>query len=166
MASPSPYPHHHHHHYHHHHSHVRPFSRMPKEILSKSLLHIKITSSASCLVQYLPCCKIWLDVTKPLLYSSINLTNSNLKTFNKNFNVTHAPLVRSLPITVDPVQPAQKAAAPYRDAFLEDEEDMKQHRSQHSNYLWSHFHVSADRIAGMVNMITFSPLPSPPFTAP
>ena len=102
------------------------------------------------------CCKIWLNVTLPLLYSDILLTKSNLGAFNKSFNVTHAPLVRSLTMTVDPVQPAQDPAHPYSNAFFEDEYHMKQYGSQQSKDLWSLLHVSVDKFASMVEMMTFS----------
>ena len=133
-----------------------PIGRLPKEILSQILLHVKITSGTSCLAQCLLCCKLWLDATLPLLYSDILLTNSNLEVFGKSFSITHAPLVCSLTITIDPVQPAKDTTASYPDAFLEDDEHMKQHGSQQSQHLWSLLYISADKIASMVTMITFS----------
>ena len=126
------------------------------EILSQILLHVKIVSSTSSLAQCLLCCKIWLDATLPLLYSDILLTNSNLEAFNQSFNVTHASLVRSLTVIVDPVQPAQKLGSPYVNAFREDPDRMHQHGSQQSKELWSLLHVSVDKIASMVEMMTFS----------
>ena len=133
-----------------------PIGRLPKEILSQVLLHVRIVSSTSDLAQCLLCCKIWLDVTLPLLYSDILLTNSNLEAFNKSFNLRHAPLVRSLTMTVDPVQPAQGPAHPHFNAFIEDKDHMKQHGSQQTKDLWSLLHVSVDKIASMVEMMTFS----------
>ena len=133
-----------------------PISRSPKEILSKILLDVKLTSGTSCLAQCLLCCKTWHDATLPLLYSDILLTNSTLSPFGTSFNVTHAPLVRSLTMTIGPVQPAKDPAAPYPNAFLEDEEHMKQYGSQQTQYLWSLLQISADKIASMVTMTTFS----------
>ena len=133
-----------------------PIDRLPKEILSEILFQVKITSSTSCLAQCLLCCKIWLDATLPLLYSDILLTNSNLEVFGKSFNITHAPLVCSLTMTIDPVQPAKDTTAPYPNTFLEDEQHMKQHGSQQSQHLWSLLRVSADKIATMLKMMTFS----------
>ena len=126
------------------------------EILSQILLHVKIVSSTSSLAQCLLCCKIWLDATLPLLYSDLVLTNSNLEAFNQSFNVTHASLVRSLTMTVDPVQPAKKPGSPYGYAFLEDPDRMMQVGSQQSKELWFLLHVSVDKIATMVEMMTFS----------
>lgn len=125
-------------------------------MLSEILLQVKITSGTSCLAQCLLCCKLWLDATLPLLYSDILLTNSNLEVFGKSFNTTHAPLVYSLTMTIDPVQPAKNTTAPYPNAFLEIEEYMKQHGSQQSQHLRSLLRVSADKIPTMVRMRTFS----------
>lgn len=136
--------------------HSSPIDRLPNEIVSNILLHVKISSSTSFSVQCLLCCKGWRDATLPLLYSHMLLNTSNLPAFSKNFNITHGPLISSLTVTIDPVQPAEDLTAPYPNAFLEDKVYMKQHGSQQSKDLWSTLHLSADNIASMINMTTFS----------
>ena len=133
-----------------------PIGRIPKEILFEILLHVRITSGTSRLARCIRCCKTWLEAALPLLYSDILLTNSNLEVFGKSFRTTHAPLVRSLTMTIDPVQPAKDAINPHFDMILQDEEVLKWRGSRESRRLWSLLHASADKIACMVKMVTFS----------
>lgn len=130
--------------------------RLPNEILSNILLHLKVTSSTSFLAQCLRCCKTWREILQPLLYSHVLLTNHNLEAFGKTFNITHGPFVCSLTIIIDPVQPPMDPATLYPNAFLEDEEHMKQYGSRQSKDFWSILHFSVDKIASMVTMMTFS----------
>lgn len=123
-----------------------PIHRLPKEILSLILLHAKLTSSTAFLAQCLLCCKGWHDLTLPLLYHDVLLTNSNLESFGKTFDVTRGPLVCSLTMTIDPVQPT----------FPEDREHISQHGSQQSKDLWFWLQFSLGKIASMTTLVTFS----------
>lgn len=125
------------------------------------LLHVKLTSSTLTFKESLLCCKAWRDAALPLLYGHILLATSNLDAFQRTFNIAHAPFVRSLTVIIDSVQLAKDLAAPYPNAFLEDEEDMKRNGSEESRALWQSLRRAPDKLVSMVNLETFSLTVSP-----
>jgi hypothetical protein len=133
---------------------------LPTELLSIILVYVRLHSTLT-FKESLLCCKAWRDAALPLLYRDILLTALNLDAFQRTFNISHAPLVQSITITINPVQPAKGPATSYPNLFypiefLQDETDMKLTGSKGSKVLWQHSRRTPDKLARMVNLKTFS----------
>ena len=124
-----------------------PFEGLPNEILSSLLLEVKVTSGAYSFLQCLLCCKTWHDMGLPILYRDVLLTDSNLGAFVRCCKTLHGPLLRSLTVTIDPVQPAKTDR---------DEQRLNRYGSRNSNALWHLLEQLPGKISSMVKMTTFS----------
>lgn len=126
---------------------LSPFERLPNEILSSVLLEVKATSDPSSFLRCLSCCKRWHEVGIPILYRDVLLTDSNVSAFVQCYNSQYGPLLRSLTITINPVQPAQTD---------EDEQRLPRYGSQGAKVLWHTLQQISYKFASMDRMTTFS----------
>lgn len=124
-----------------------PFERLPNEILSSILLEVKVDSDASSFLQCLLCCTTLHDMAIPILYRDVLLTESNLSTFVRYFKSSYGPLLRSLTIAFNPVQPADTDI---------DEHRLELYGSQNAQVLWRLLHQLSYDVASMMRMTTFS----------
>lgn len=124
-----------------------PFESVPNEILSRILLEVKVNSVGSSLLQCMLCCQTWHEMAMPILYRDFLLTNSNLEAFVRRYKAKHGPLLRSLTVTVNPVQPAQTDSC---------QQHIKLHGNQNTRVLWHVLEQLTPKIASMVKMTTFS----------
>lgn len=127
-----------------------PFDKLPNELLSTILLHVKINSSASCFLSCLLCCKAWHSIALPLLYHDVLLVNLNLKAFARQFNLPYGSFVRSLTICIDPI--IQKTQPDPYD-FFDDDTYMRVNGTPELNRLWASLR---DTVASMTRLRTFS----------
>lgn len=133
-----------------------PFDKLPNELLSTILLHVKINSSASCFLSCLLCCKAWHSIALPLLYHDVLVVKSNLEAFVKHFNLSYGSFARSLTISMEPIQPEMQPDGEDSFEFLKDETYMSVHGSQGSNRLWASFRDICEKVASMTRLRTFS----------
>ena len=126
---------------------LSPFERLPNEILSSILLEVNATSEPFSFLRCLLCCKTWLEMGISILYRDVLLTHSNISAFERCFKPLHGPLLRSLTININPVQPAQTD---------EDEQHLLYYGSQSAQALWHLFQQISYKFASMDRMTTFS----------
>ena len=124
-----------------------PFERLPNEILSSVLLEVKVDPDASSFLRCLLCCMTWRDMAIPILYRDVLLTESNLSTFVRYFKSSYGPLLRTLTIAVNPVQPASTD---------NDEHRVERYGSQNAQVLWRLLNQLSCDLASMIRMTTFS----------
>ena len=123
------------------------FERLPGEILSSILLEVKVDSDASSFLQCLLCCMTWRDMAIPILYRDVSLIDSNLSNFVRYFKSSYGPLLRSLTITINPVQPASTG---------NDEHRLNRYGSQNAQVLWRLLNQLSYDLTNMIRMTTFS----------
>ena len=104
-------------------------------------------SDASSFLPCLLCCITWHDMAIPILYRDALLTDSNLSAFVRYFKFSYGPLLRSLTIAVNPVQPASTD---------NDEHRVERYGSQNAKVLWRLLQQLSCDLASMIRMTTFS----------
>lgn len=124
-----------------------PFERLPNEILSSLLLEVNATSEPSPFPDCLLCCKTWHEVAIPILYRDILLTHFNISASVRCFKSSYGPFLRSLTLTINPVQPAQ---------IDEYGQQLLRWESQSAQKLWHLLQQLSNRFANMDRMTTFS----------
>lgn len=123
------------------------FERIPNEILSSVLLEINAISGPSSFLPCLLCCKTWHETAIPILYRDVLLTYSNISAFVWCFKSSYGPLLRSLTVTINPMQPAQTE---------EDEKRLPYYGSKSAQVLWDLLQQVSHKLVSMDRMTTFS----------